>query len=427
MIPVTESLINNRNNRPFTRLVKLKGIIIHWTSNTNKGADAQAHFNYFQDHDVQASAHYMVDDKKIIQIIPDDEVAYHVGSRYYKPIGESIMEGALSPNYFLIGIEMCVNSDSIWENTYKNTVDLTRYLLQKHNLNSNQIWRHWDITGKDCPKMMCESEDEAWYRFLNIVNTNTFPDESTIIATGIVNADNVNIRQGNGTFFPVAGTLSKNNRVNIYEHVGSWYRIGKGQWVSSMLISAQTVQQPPKSGVINANRLNVRSGPSMYHQVIGTLLSGEKVNIFNQESDWYHIGDNRWVNKAFIRTEPEALRKGRVIPNSLNIRAGAGTNQPIVGSLKKNNEVNILEERNGWFNIAPNQWVAAHFISEIILKKGKVNASRLNVRQGPGINFEVVGSINRNDTVIIEQEEGNWYGIGVDRWVHREYIILEGL
>ena len=82
MIPVTQSLINSRANRPFTKLPKLKGIIIHWTSITGKGANASAHYNYFQNHNVQASAHYMMDDKNIIQIIPDDEVAYYVGSRY---------------------------------------------------------------------------------------------------------------------------------------------------------------------------------------------------------------------------------------------------------------------------------------------------------------------------------------------------------
>ena len=106
MIPVTQSLITNRANRPFVNLPTLKGIIIHWTSNTARGANASAHYNYFQNHDVQASAHYMVDDKNIFQIIPDEEVAYHVGSRHYKPVGQSLMEGGRSPNFFLIGIEM---------------------------------------------------------------------------------------------------------------------------------------------------------------------------------------------------------------------------------------------------------------------------------------------------------------------------------
>ena len=113
MIPVTQSFITNRANRPFVNLPELKGIIIHWTSNTGKGANAAAHYNYFQNHDVQASAHYMVDDKNIFQIIPDEEVAYHVGSRHYKPLGQSLMEGGRSPYYFLIGIEMCVNPDSV--------------------------------------------------------------------------------------------------------------------------------------------------------------------------------------------------------------------------------------------------------------------------------------------------------------------------
>ena len=240
MIPVTQSLITNRANRPFTKLPKLKGIIIHWTSNTGKGANASAHYKYFQNQNVQASAHYMVDDKNIIQIIPDDEVAYHVGSRYYKPPGQDLMEGGMSPNFFLIGIEMCVNPDSVWEETYKNTLELTQHLLQKYNLDTQQVWRHWDITGKDCPKMMCESEDEAWSRFLNIVKTNVYPNEDQPVATGVVTSDTLNIRQGNGNYFPVAGSLVKNDHVSIFEQTGGWYRIGKGQWVSRGFVSTQT-------------------------------------------------------------------------------------------------------------------------------------------------------------------------------------------
>lgn len=425
MLAITESYINNRNNRPFIKLSKLKGIVIHWTANTSIGAGAQKHAQYFQNANVQASAHYLVDDKNIIQIIPDDEVAYHVGSRYYKQIGENLMEGNLSPNHFLIGIEMCVNPDSVWEETYRNTVDLSRYLLQKHNLSPQQIWRHWDITGKDCPKMMCEAEDKAWDRFLNIVISGVFPDESKEIATGIVNSENANIRQGNGIYFPVIGTLNKNSRVAIYELTGSWYRIGRGQWISDMLISAQLLGLPEKSGTVNTKSLNIRCGPSMYHQITGTLKSGDKINIFYQEGDWYYIGNNQWVNKKFIHQDSEILRKGRVIPDVLNIRSGAGTNQSIVGKLKKNDLINILAERNGWYNIAVNQWVAASYISEIIIKKGKVNTSKLNIREGPGINFNIVGNLSGNEIINIEQEEGSWYAIGIDRWVHKDYILME--
>jgi len=178
MIEIKDMLLTN-HNRPGEKIIKLKGIVIHWTANTNKGANALANRNYFNTTDRNASAHYIIDDKNIIRCIPEEEVAYHVGATNYTTIGESIQEKIngtrWNPNYFLIGIEMCVNSDADWNKTYQNTIELAAYLLNKYNLSIDDIYRHYDITGKDCPKMMLAEKE--WERFKNNVKTHMKIDE----------------------------------------------------------------------------------------------------------------------------------------------------------------------------------------------------------------------------------------------------------
>jgi len=161
-IRVREMLLTN-HNRPGKKIIKLKGIVIHWTANTRKGANAVANRNYFNNTKNSVSAHYIVDDKNIIRCIPDDEFAYHVGAKKYAAAGLKIKEGNYSPNYFLLGIEMCVNSDGDWKKTYNNTVELAAYLLKNYKLNTDNMYRHYDITGKDCPKMMLDSKE--WKAF----------------------------------------------------------------------------------------------------------------------------------------------------------------------------------------------------------------------------------------------------------------------
>ncbi len=168
MLPVTDRLISK--NRPFRKLKALKAVIIHWTANTNKGANALANARYFNSDQymtksngekvkITASAHYVVDDIQIIRCIPDDEVGYHVGSSkgykelIYTKIG--VARGS-SPNNYMIGIEMCVNSDGDFVKTRQNTIELTNYLLKEHNLTVKNVYRHFDITGKNCPKMMLD-------------------------------------------------------------------------------------------------------------------------------------------------------------------------------------------------------------------------------------------------------------------------------
>lgn len=162
---IKEMLITN--NRPYKKLIP-KGIVIHWTANTDKGANAIANRNYFQNHpEAQASAHYVVDDTNIIRCIPESEVAWHVGAKTYTQLKYNLF-GNENPNNYLIGIEMCVNSDGNWNKTYQNTIELVVDILKKYNLTIDNIYRHFDITGKDCPRMMSpfvSGGNEAWNKF----------------------------------------------------------------------------------------------------------------------------------------------------------------------------------------------------------------------------------------------------------------------
>lgn len=57
------------------------------------------------------------------------------------------------------------------------------------------------------------------------------------------------------------------------------------------------------------------------------------------------------------------LKKGVVNTNILRIRSGAGITFEVLGSLQKNEQVKIYEERNGWYRIAKDQqWVSGKYI-----------------------------------------------------------------
>ena len=162
----------NQYSRPGDKLISVKGIVIHWTATPR--ATASNIRNYFQNlskqsasddvEDRSASAHYAIGiDGEIIEIIPVDEVAYHVGARSYK-----ISFGQKSPNNYLIGIELCHKDDygKFTNETLNACKSLVTELLQEHNLESHNIYRHWDITGKNCPKWFVEHPDE-WTKFVN--------------------------------------------------------------------------------------------------------------------------------------------------------------------------------------------------------------------------------------------------------------------
>lgn len=172
-----QNLITNRKVRPALRnpqaytITHLRFIAIHWTANTDKGANAAAHRRYLQGLKSRfASAHYFVDDSSIIQTIPDNEVAYHVGDTSnggYTDLGKTLAKGFPTPNYTGIGVEMCVNQDGDFSKTYSNTVRLTATLLLKHEMSIDDVHRHFDITHKHCPVPFLSNTE--WNNFRNDV------------------------------------------------------------------------------------------------------------------------------------------------------------------------------------------------------------------------------------------------------------------
>ncbi len=237
--PLTRPAIRTVNGKHY-KLRVIRAVIAHWTANTNRGANAMANRNYFNNGSPgpggtfrSASAHYCVDSKEIVQCLPDDEVGFHIGGSRYLESGRRIMTGfkGLTPNYFAIGFEMCVNVDGIWQKTYESSVKLAAYLLFKHKLTINDLLRHYDITGKDCPKMMIADKD--WHKFKTAVSSQL--DEMNLKCFNAkVSAENLNVRSGPGTQHMVVRVLEKGEPVVCYMgSVNGWVPIGEGEFVNT--------------------------------------------------------------------------------------------------------------------------------------------------------------------------------------------------
>ena len=146
-------LTMNPYSRPGTQSDKINNIVIHYTA--NPGTSAEQNRNYFENlKDVKktkASSHFIVGiEGEIIQCVPTWETAYASNNR----------------NHDTVSIETChLQSDGKYtEETYQSLVQLTAWLCEKFDLTEEDIIRHYDITGKICPKYFVEDEG-AWKQF----------------------------------------------------------------------------------------------------------------------------------------------------------------------------------------------------------------------------------------------------------------------
>lgn len=134
----------------------IKYLVIHDTGNTSKGADATGHYRYFNGGNRNASAHYFVDDKQVVQLVGDSLSAWHVGDgrgRY----------GITNANS--LGIEMCINVDGDYAQMYYHTVELAKNIMRKFNIPIERVVRHYDASRKTCPAHMRKSNWQAWAQF----------------------------------------------------------------------------------------------------------------------------------------------------------------------------------------------------------------------------------------------------------------------
>lgn len=143
----------NPYSRPGTQSDKINNIVVHYTA--NPGTSAGQNRNYFEglkdSKQTRASSHFIVGiDGEIVQCVPTWEIAYASNDR----------------NSDTISIETChKKSDGAYtKETYDSLVHLTAWLCEKFGLTEEDVIRHYDITGKICPKYFVDNE-EAWTDF----------------------------------------------------------------------------------------------------------------------------------------------------------------------------------------------------------------------------------------------------------------------
>lgn len=132
---------------------EIKYIVVHDTGNRRRGAGAYNHYLYFNAGNRNASAHYFVDDKEIIQTVEDFNASWHCGD------GKG-QYGITNSNS--IGIEICINEDSDFDKALGSAIVLIRNLMEKHNILKKDVVRHFDASRKICPKTL---SDEGWRKW----------------------------------------------------------------------------------------------------------------------------------------------------------------------------------------------------------------------------------------------------------------------
>jgi len=139
-------LTEDGKSRTGEELKEVRDIAVHYVA--NPGTSAMANRNYFEGPDSDTSAHFIVGlEGEVLALIPTDEKSCATNER----------------NLDTVSVEVCHPDETgaFSETTYRSLVRLLAYLCEEFGLTEENLIRHYDVTGKLCPKYYVEHPD-AW-------------------------------------------------------------------------------------------------------------------------------------------------------------------------------------------------------------------------------------------------------------------------
>lgn len=271
-------LTPNKYSRPQIPLKEVKKIAIHYVGNPN--TSALANRNYFEnckEGGRYVSSHYIVGLKgEVIQCIPTNEWSYCTNQA----------------NGYSISIETChPQSDGVFnDSTYVSLCELCAMLLKKFNLTTDDLIRHYQITGKQCPIHWCPTKYQS--EAVATARWNRFKQDVQTVIDG--------------------GKVTRNNTVDITE---ASVKGNTTKPTTPTPPTSTTSTFPYKVKVID-DYLNVRKNAGLNYPVICTIKKNEVYTIISEKQvknkdgsiatwgrlkskvGWINVAEDKYIKKV---------------------------------------------------------------------------------------------------------------------------------
>ncbi|MFH1888906.1 MAG: SH3 domain-containing protein [Candidatus Omnitrophota bacterium] len=123
-------------------------------------------------------------------------------------------------------------------------------------------------------------------------------------------------------------------------------------------------------GEITEDNINIRTDSTVSSEIICAVNSAEPVEVIRESYEWYKIRlpvrAPAFISKEMV--EPIDGKTAKVKKNKVNIRLNPDRSSPILGQADKNEIINIVGEKAGWYKIEPTSgssgWVHKKFVAK---------------------------------------------------------------
>ena len=194
--------------------------------------------------------------------------------------------------------------------------------------------------------------------------------------------------------------------------------------------------------------VNVRASASESGSVLFQIRQGDEIWVIGGSGDWFYIdlgGQLGYIFKKYISIGNENGSatvigslfdgwKASVTASSLKIRSGPSTGYDVVDTLSKGTNLTVIGESGSWYYVELKNG-SKGFASKDYIQKGSGYttctidvSSTLNVRKGPGKEYDVVTAVKGGEVVKLLDDSSSWYKIqttaGKEGYVDGQYVKL---
>ena len=137
-------------------------------------------------------------------------------------------------------------------------------------------------------------------------------------------------------------------RMNFW--VGTWLAGAAVVAMAEPPVSAPTIEPALTSVVVKAARVNLRAKPYADAEPVGKAAEGAVLQAKSFREDWVELvppeSVELWVHRDFVKDQVVTAEK-------LYIRTGRSINHSVVGTMVRGEKISVRGEQQDWLRIAP--------------------------------------------------------------------------
>ena len=292
-----------------------------------------------------------------------------------------------------IQFEICednLSDPNYFNAVYKEACEFTAFICKKYNIDPHGTYTH---NGVVVPRILCHKDSYTlklgnnhadvlhWFNKYGKTMEDVRDDVADLINPPVVEKEVYRVRKAwNQPETQVGAYSNLNNAKAACDKAGKDYEVYNNAGTAIYPVAKPAATQPKPAADANPA---IKEGSVIKLKSGAKYVNGKKVPLWVIAAKLY-VRDIQKNGNVVISTQASGAVTGtvsanqidRVVSNeykvqitaaTLNVRAGAGTNYKVIGTLKKNAKVTVLETKGTWARIKEknNGWISLNYTKKV--------------------------------------------------------------